>query len=201
MRQPDFQSGLLPAVVQDAHTHAVLMVGYMNEEAYRSTLETGWVTFYSRKRQALWVKGETSGHRLKLVGIYLDCDGDALLVQALPQGPTCHQGTYSCFSDTGEYAGSFLGHLWRIIDQRARKGEEGSYTVRLVRQGLPSLTQKVGEEAVETVVAALAQSPERVEEEMADLLYHLWVLLWLVGSSPEKVENILRMRHERSSRV
>lgn len=107
MKEPDFSQGLIPAIVQDAETHAVLMLGYMNSDAYQKTLETGLVTFYSRSRQALWTKGETSGYYLRLVELRIDCDGDALLIRALPQGPTCHRGTYSCFSEAGELPGSF----------------------------------------------------------------------------------------------
>lgn len=201
MRSPDFSQGLLPAIVQDAETHAVLMLGYMNYEAYQKTLQTGLVTFYSRSRQALWTKGETSGHYLRLVELRVDCDGDALLIRALPQGPTCHRGTYSCFSEAGELPGSFLAQLWRIVQARAAEGRDTSYTVQLLRAGMPRIAQKVGEEAVETLIAALAHSPQAVEAEAADLLYHLWLLLWQVGSTPEKVEAILRERHERRTRV
>lgn len=195
MKEPDFSGGLLPAIIQDADTHAVLMLGYMDAEAFRRTQETGLVTFYSRSRQAIWVKGETSGHYLHVVEMRTDCDGDAILVRARPAGPTCHRGTYTCFSAEGELPGSFLGHLWRIIAQRAAADAPDSYTARLLRDGLPRLTQKVGEEAVETIVAALAQSPDRTAEEIADLLYHLWVLMHAAGIAPEAVEGILRQRH------
>lgn len=201
MRSPNFSQGLLPAIVQDAQTHAVLMLGYMNSEAYQKTVETGLVTFYSRSRQALWTKGETSGHYLRLVELRVDCDGDALLIRALPQGPTCHRGTYSCFSEGEELPGSFLAHLWRILQARAAEGNETSYTVQLLRAGKARIAQKVGEEAVETLIAALSHSPQAVEAEAADLLYHLWLLLWEVGSSPEKVEAVLRERHERRTRI
>lgn len=198
MRTPDFSKGLLPAVVQDAHTQAVLMVGYMNEEAYQRTQATGQVTFFSRSKGRLWVKGETSGHYLKLVEMRVDCDGDAILVRALPMGPTCHRGTYSCFSEEGESnweLGSVLGHLWRLIEERAQGGGEGSYTAELLRQGLPRLTQKVGEEAIEVVIAALAQDKAALAAETADLLYHLWVLLKAAGLSPTDIEATLRQRH------
>jgi phosphoribosyl-ATP pyrophosphohydrolase/phosphoribosyl-AMP cyclohydrolase len=200
MRTPDFSKGLLPAVVQDAHTQAVLMVGYMNEEAYQRTQATGQVTFFSRSKGRLWVKGETSGHYLKLVEMRVDCDGDAILVRALPMGPTCHRGTYSCFSEEGESnweLGSVLGHLWRLIEERARGGSEGSYTAELLRQGLPRLTQKVGEEAIEVVIAALAQDKAALAAETADLLYHLWVLLKATGLSPTDIEATLRQRHNK----
>lgn len=198
---PDFSKGLLPAIIQDADTHAVLMLGYMNEEAFRQTQATGLVTFYSRSRQSLWVKGETSGNYLHLVSWRADCDGDALLIQARPVGPTCHRGTYSCFSAGEELSGSFLGHLWRIVGDRAQKEASQSYTARLLAEGLPRIAQKVGEEAVETVIAALSQSPDRTIEEVADLLYHLWVLLYAKGISPQAVEAILQQRHVGRTRV
>ncbi len=201
MKEPDFSQGLIPAIVQDAETHAVLMLGYMNSDAYQKTVETGLVTFYSRSRQALWTKGETSGNYLRLVELRIDCDGDALLVRALPHGPTCHRGTYSCLSEVGELPGSFLAHLWRIVQERALSPSESSYTAQLLQAGSARIAQKVGEEAVETLIAALAQSPKAVEEEAADLLYHLWLLLKSVGSSPESIERVLRERHERRSRV
>jgi len=190
----------VPAVIQDAQTHAVLMVGYMDEEAYQRTQETGLVTFYSRSKQRLWVKGETSGHCLRVVALRVDCDGDAILVQVVPMGPTCHRGTYSCFSAEKEGAwamGSVLGHLWRVIEARAEAGRAGSYTAALLQAGLPRLAQKVGEEAVEVVVAALAQDKVALSGEAADLLYHLWVLLKGVGLSPQEVEAVLQKRHEK----
>lgn len=193
---PDFSKGLLPAIVQDAETHAVLMLGYMDDEAFQHTQETGLVTFYSRSRRRLWVKGESSGHYLRVVEIRLDCDGDAILIRAIPEGPTCHRGTYTCFSEEGELSGDFLGHLWRIIRERAQLSAEKSYTARLLSLGMPRLAQKVGEEAVETAIAAISQ-PERLVEEAADLLYHLWVLLYAAGISPDAVKDVLRERHQR----
>ncbi len=198
MSTPDFSKGLIPVIVQDADTHAVLMLGYMNEEAYTRTRDTGLVTFYSRSRECLWVKGETSGHYLRVVEMRWDCDGDALLVRAVPAGPTCHRGTYSCFSEPGESEwemGSVLGHLWRLIEERAREGHPDSYTVRLLTAGLPHITQKVGEEAVEVVVAALAQDRSALTAEVADLLYHLWVLMKAADITPGVVEEVLRQRH------
>jgi phosphoribosyl-ATP pyrophosphohydrolase/phosphoribosyl-AMP cyclohydrolase len=197
MSMPDFSKGLLPAVIQDAQTHAVLMVGYMNEAAYQRTQETGLVTFYSRSKQRLWVKGETSGHYLKVVDLRVDCDGDAILVQAVPTGPTCHRGTYSCFSGEEEGAwemGSVLGHLWRVIEAR-QKGEGGLLYSSPFASGPARLAQKVGEEAVEVVVAALAQDKAALSGEVADLLYHLWVLLKAAGLSPTDIEATLRQRH------
>jgi len=198
MSAPDFSKGLIPVIVQDADTHAILMLGYMNEEAYARTRETGLLTFYSRSRGRLWVKGETSGHYLRVVEMRWDCDGDALLVRAAPAGPTCHRGTYSCFSgsEEGEWEmGSVLGHLWRLIERRAREGDPESYTARLLRVGLPYIAQKVGEEAVEVVVAALAQDKSALAAEVADLLYHLWVLMKAADISPAAVEKVLRQRH------
>ncbi len=144
---PDFSKGLLPAIVQDADTHAILMLGYMNEETFHQTQATGLVTFYSRSRQFLWVKGEASSNYLHLVS--WRADGDALLIQARLVGPTCHRGTYSCFSAEKEMSGSFLGHLWRIIGEWAQKEADQSYTAHLLAEGLPRIAQKVGEEAIE----------------------------------------------------
>jgi len=189
--------GLFPAFVHDADTYAVLMLGYMNAEAFRLTQETGWVTFWSRSRERLWTKGETSGNRLAVVALRWDCDGDALLVLARPEGPTCHRGTYSCFSEAGERPGSFLRHLQRIIAERAQADPSTSYTAQLMRAGLPRLAQKVGEEALELAIAALAEPSDRLLEEAADLVYHLAVLLHARGLSFSEVEALLRKRHER----
>lgn len=189
--------GLFPAIVQDADTHAVLMLGYMNAEALRLTQETGWVTFWSRSRQRLWTKGETSGNKLAVVALRWDCDGDALLVLARPQGPTCHRGTYSCFSEAEEWPGNFLEHLQRIVAERAQADSETSYTAQLLQAGLPRLAQKTGEEALEVAIAALTEPPARLLEEAADLVYHLIVLLHACGLSFSEVEALLRKRHER----
>jgi len=170
---------LVPAVAQDARMGGVRMLGYMDEEAYEATRETGWLHFHSRSRDALWKKGETSGNLHRVVGMSCDCDSDALLVQVEPQGPTCHTGAPSCFSETlwglGPEPGS-LARLEEVIESRKRARPEGSYTVALLDSGLPRVAQKVGEEAVETVVAALSQDRGRLVEESADLLYHLLVL-------------------------
>jgi len=170
---------LVPAVAQDARTGEVRMLGYMDEEAYEATRETGWLHFHSRSRDALWKKGETSGNLHRVVGMSCDCDSDALLVQVEPQGPTCHTGAPSCFSETlwglGPEPGS-LARLEEVIESRKRARPGGSYTVALLDSGLPRVAQKVGEEAVETVVAALSQDRGRLVEESADLLYHLLVL-------------------------
>lgn len=170
---------LVPAVVQDVRTGEVRMLGYMDPEAYEATRETGWLHFHSRSRDVLWKKGGTSGNLHRVVGMSCDCDGDALLVQVEPQGPTCHTGAPSCFAQTSwgrrPEPGS-LARLEKVIESRKQSRLEGSYTVALLDSGLPRVAQKVGEEAVETVVAALSQDRDRLVEESADLLYHLLVL-------------------------
>lgn len=182
---PDWEKmgGLLPAIVQDAFDGRVLMLGYMNAEALQVTAETGKVTFWSRSREALWTKGETSGNTLNFVEAALDCDRDCLLVQAHPAGPTCHTGTATCF-DSPDDAGSgprpelaFLADLERVIRERDRLRPEGSYTTRLLEDGVKRIAQKVGEEGVETALAAAAGDAEELLEESSDLLYHLLVLL------------------------
>ncbi|HTX25250.1 MAG TPA: bifunctional phosphoribosyl-AMP cyclohydrolase/phosphoribosyl-ATP diphosphatase HisIE [Steroidobacteraceae bacterium] len=172
--------GLLPAVVQHAGTGAVLMVGFMNAAALRATLERRRVVFYSRSRQRLWEKGETSGHHLELVDIRRDCDADTLLVAAAPHGPVCHTGMRTCFGDEPVAAAerlAFLAELERIIAARSGARPEDSYTARLLTQGIRRLAQKVGEEALEVALAGVAESDTRVVEEAADLLFHLLVLL------------------------
>ncbi len=170
---------LVPAVAQDARTGEVRMLGYMDQVAYQATRETGWLHLHSRSRDALWKKGETSGNLHRVVGMSCDCDSDALLVQVEPQGPTCHTGAPSCFSEAlwgrGPEPGS-LARLEGVIESRKHARPEGSYTVALLDSGLPRMAQKVGEEAVETVIAALSQDRDRLVEESADLLYHLLVL-------------------------
>lgn len=191
--------GLLPAIVQDAVSGAVLMLGYMTREALAATFARRRVVFFSRSRQRLWEKGETSGHHLELIAVHSDCDADALLVSARPQGPVCHLGTCTCFGDgphsEAERLG-FLGVLERIIAQRLRERPEGSYTARLAAQGPLRIAQKVGEEGLELALAAAAQTDERVISEAADLLYHLGVLLGSRGIALERVLQELRMRHE-----
>ncbi len=167
--------GLLPAVIQHAASGAVLMVGYMNREALAKTLDDGVVTFYSRSKKRLWTKGETSGHRLRLVSLRADCDRDALLVQAMPEGPVCHLGRASCFGERGGPASAILADLETLIDARRVSGE--GYTGQLLAAGPARIAQKVGEEAVETALAAVAGDKAAVVRESADLLYHLIVLL------------------------
>ena len=172
--------GLLPAVVQDARTGTVLMLGYMNREALRKTLGEKRVTFYSRSKQRLWTKGETSGNFLHLVDAAIDCDNDTILVTANPDGPTCHNGTDSCFGDTIRTKSTrlaFLSQLESVIEQRVSARPEGSYTARLWAEGPARMAQKVGEEGVEVALAAVTQSPEKLVGEAADLLFHLTLLL------------------------
>lgn len=188
----DKQSGLLPAIVQDADTLRVLMLGYMDRAALEATLASGQVTFYSRSRQRLWTKGEQSGHLLQLVGIESDCDNDTLLVLAHPQGPTCHLQRASCFPGA---PGDFLAELDALVAQRERERPSGSYTTRLFEAGVRSIAQKVGEEGVETALAAVVQQDAEFAGEAADLLYHLLVLLRSRGMSLEDAIAILRMRH------
>ncbi|MCD8303163.1 MAG: bifunctional phosphoribosyl-AMP cyclohydrolase/phosphoribosyl-ATP diphosphatase HisIE [Prevotellaceae bacterium] len=194
----DFQKmgGLVPAVVQDATTLKVLMLGYMNEEAYRKTLETGKVTFWSRSRRALWTKGETSGNFLRLVDVKADCDQDALLVTARPAGPVCHLGTDTCWGERN--VGNpllFLSELSDFIEQRHREMPEGSYTTSLFRDGLSRMAQKVGEEALELVIEAVGGTPERLIYEGSDMLYHLIVLLTSKGLRIEDMAAELAERH------
>lgn len=199
-KMPD---GLIPLIVQDAHTGQVLMLGYQNEEARRMTRETGRVTFYSRSRQRLWTKGETSGNYLTVVSEHEDCDQDALLIRAIPDGPTCHRGTTSCFEQPDQTAYpapavSFIAELERLVQRRKQFPDEdsGSYTASLFRKGMPKIAQKVGEEAVETVIDAVGGNLEGLKGEAADLLYHLLVLLAASGLSLEDVVEILRQRHK-----
>ena len=186
--------GLLPVVVQDAVTLKVLMVGYMNCEAYDKTIAEGRVTFYSRSRECLWTKGETSGNFLLVKDIYVDCDKDTLLIKAIPAGPTCHRGTVSCF-DTPDEEG-FIRHLQAVIQQRHRDMPEGSYTTKLFIKGVKKIAQKVGEEAVESVVEAVDGNRDRFIYEASDMIYHLLVLLEQMGCSIEDLERELSLRHK-----
>ncbi|WP_395788715.1 bifunctional phosphoribosyl-AMP cyclohydrolase/phosphoribosyl-ATP diphosphatase HisIE [Aquimonas sp.] len=192
------QDGLLPAVVQDASTLRVLMLGYMNREAVEMTLACRHVTFFSRSKGRLWTKGERSGHVLKLVSIETDCDADTLLIQAHPQGPTCHLERTSCFPDA---PGSFFGDLDALVAQRERERPVGSYTTRLFESGIRRIAQKVGEEGVETALAAVAQDESALLGESADLIFHLLVLLRSRGLSLADVEAVLRQRHAQAPKV
>jgi phosphoribosyl-ATP pyrophosphohydrolase/phosphoribosyl-AMP cyclohydrolase len=187
--------GLLPAIVQHARDGRVLMLGYMNREALDATLAGGRVSFYSRSRQCLWTKGETSGHVLNLVSMHADCDADSLLLLADPVGPTCHRGTDSCFGDAAVPAHAFIGQLDALIARRERERPDGSYTTRLFEGGVRRIAQKVGEEGVETALAAVAQDDDALRGEAADLVYHLLVLLRARGLGLDDVAATLALRH------
>ena len=186
--------GLLPVIVQDATTLKVLMLGYMNREAYDKTAKEGRVTFFSRTRNTLWTKGETSGNFLLVKDMYADCDMDTLLVKAEPIGPTCHRGTTSCF-DTPDSEG-FIRHLQSVVQQRHRDMPEGSYTTKLFIKGVKKIAQKVGEEAVESVVEAVDGNRDRFIYEASDMIYHLLVLMEQMGCSIEDMERELALRHK-----
>jgi len=186
------QDGLIPGVVQDADNGRVLMLGYLNREALAVTEATGKVTFFSRSKQRLWTKGESSGHFLQLLSIEPDCDGDSLLIRALPHGPTCHLQRASCFKAA---PGNFLGDLDQLIATRERERPGSSYTTRLFESGLRRIAQKVGEEGVETSLAALAEDDGSLLGEAADLIYHLLVLLRARGLSLADVVSVLEKRH------
>lgn len=179
----DFEKGggLVPAIVQNVDTGQVLMLGYMNAQAVAATQESGFVTFYSRSRQTLWRKGETSANTLELVDMKLDCDHDTLLVSARPNGPTCHQGTISCFGEQGPQGYGWLAEFSTLIEARKTTNADTSYTASLLQGPLTRTAQKLGEEGVETVIAALAQTDQDLINESADLLYHLMVLLAAKG--------------------
>lgn len=195
--QPDWAKGggLLPAIVQHATTGEVLMLGYMNAESLAATHASGFVTFWSRSRQRLWRKGETSGNVLALRSVALDCDRDALLVRAEPHGPTCHLGTSSCFGNAARLPLGFLAELDALVATRAGQRPAGSYTTRLFEAGTRRIAQKVGEEGVETALAAVAQDDEAVLGEAADLVYHLTVLLRARGLSLADAAATLARRH------
>ncbi|MFA6597589.1 MAG: bifunctional phosphoribosyl-AMP cyclohydrolase/phosphoribosyl-ATP diphosphatase HisIE [Ignavibacteriaceae bacterium] len=173
----DKLSGLVPAIVVDASTKDVLMLGFMNKESVEKTLETTLVTFFSRRRKTLWTKGETSGNFLHLVDIKLDCDNDTLLVYANPDGNTCHTGNYSCFNIEKSSSLDFLNQLFSLIKKRRVELPEGSYTTKLFKDGANRIIQKVGEEAIETVIAAKNRDKHEIVNEVSDLVYHLFVLL------------------------
>lgn len=193
----DKMGGLVPAIIQDAVTKNVLMLGFMNKEAYQKTYETKKVTFWSRTRNCLWTKGETSGNFLNVVDIKLDCDQDTLLVSVHPQGPTCHLGTDTCWGEENTLNPvMFLSDLQRFIEKRHREMPENSYTTSLFKKGINKIAQKVGEEAVETVIEATNGTNEQLIYESSDLLYHLIVLLTSKGLSIEDVARELIKRHD-----
>ncbi|MGA9333759.1 MAG: bifunctional phosphoribosyl-AMP cyclohydrolase/phosphoribosyl-ATP diphosphatase HisIE [Rudaea sp.] len=187
--------GLIPAVVQHARDGRMLMLGYMNREALAQTQQTGNVTFFSRSRQRLWSKGETSGNRLVVNSIHIDCDADTLLVVADPAGPVCHRGTATCFDDAAAPALLFLGRLDALIEQRERERPANSYTTKLFESGVRAIAQKVGEEGVETALAGVVQDDAALLGEAADLIFHLQVLLRARGLSLGDVAAKLAQRH------
>ena len=195
----DFEKmgGLVPAIIQDATTRKVLMLGFMNEEAYQKTIATNHVTFWSRTRNTLWTKGETSGNFLNLVDIKVDCDNDTLLVQAHPDGPTCHKGTDTCWGEQNEQNPLlFLTELQDFINKRKQEMPEGSYTTKLFTEGINKIAQKVGEEALETVIEAVNGTNDHLVYEASDLLYHLLVMLADKGLRIEDVAAELQKRHD-----
>lgn len=194
----DFQKmgGLVPAIIQDNQTGKVLMLGYMNEEAVKVTNETGKVTFYSRTKNRLWTKGEESGNFLLVSSVMVDCDQDTLLIKVNPVGPVCHTGTDTCWNEVNNGGVGFLNYLQEFIQKRFQEMPEGSYTTMLFRKGVNRMAQKVGEEAVETVIEATNGTDEKFVEEASDLLYHLMVLLTSKGFSLDELGNELKKRHK-----
>ncbi len=193
-KSPD---GLLPAVIQDSLTGKVLMLGYMNAEALKQTLESGKVTFFSRSKQRLWVKGETSGNFLSVKEAFVDCDQDTLLIKAEPAGPVCHTGAATCFESSNDGKSLFLSYLQKdIIRKRKNEPSEASYTSKLFARGINKVAQKVGEEAVEVVIEAKDGNDELFKNEVADLLFHLLVLLEHKNIDLDEVIDVLRSRHK-----
>lgn len=187
--------GLIPAIIQDVNTRQVLMVGFMNREAVEKTLVEQNVVFWSRTKQRLWQKGETSGNTLQVVSVDIDCDSDALLIKAIPRGPVCHTGAYTCFGEQSSQSGdTVFGQLEKIIRIRQEQMPEQSYTAKLFQEGTPRIAQKVGEEAVEVIVAAMQNDTTALKAESADLLYHLMVLLREKGLSLNDIAGELRGR-------
>jgi phosphoribosyl-ATP pyrophosphohydrolase/phosphoribosyl-AMP cyclohydrolase len=188
-------NGLIPAIIQDDVTRKVLMLGYMNEESLRITRETGLVTFFSRSRDTLWTKGETSGNSLRVKKIVADCDRDTLLIMAKPDGPVCHDGPDTCFNEINNGDLMYLDFLQEIIKERKHTLPEGSYTAKLFNKGTAKIAQKVGEEAVELVIEAMKSDDDAFLNESADLMYHLIVLLVDRGWSLQDVAKVLASRH------
>ena len=194
----DFEKmgGLIPAIVQDNTTNKVLMLGFMNEEAVEQTLQTGKVVFFSRTKNRLWMKGETSGNTLSVVSIPPDCDNDTLLIKAIPAGPVCHTGTDTCFGEKNQEDIMFLKYLQNFIVRRRQEMPEGSYTTTLFQKGINRMAQKVGEEAVEPVIEATNGTEDRLVYEASDLIYHLIVLLTSKGLRIEDLARELQKRHK-----
>lgn len=189
-------SGLIPAIIQDAATNKVLMLGYMNQEAFDKTQKEHIVTFYSRSKQRLWTKGETSGNFLKVKEILLDCDGDALLIKVYPTGVVCHTGSDTCFNEVNRGKIAFLQHLQEVIHERKLQPSENSYTSKLFSKGINKIAQKVGEEAVELVIESKDENINLFNNEAADLLFHFLVLLEAKDSSLDEVIDVLQERHK-----
>lgn len=188
--------GLLPAIIQDVNTGQVLMLGYMNADALAKTLDTKKVTFYSRSKDRLWTKGETSGNWLDFVSAEMDCDADTILIQARPHGPACHTGSQTCFNDNVASATAFLDQLSGLIAARHRAMPQNSYTTSLFRDGTARIAQKVGEEGVELALARMKNDPEEIKNEAADLLFHMMVLLEDAGLTLGDVVAVLQQRHK-----
>ena len=191
----DKVDGLMPAIIQDAKTNKVLMLGYMNEEALAKTQESGKVTFYSRTKKRLWTKGETSGNFLNLVEMRVDCDKDALLFKVNPVGPVCHTGDDTCFQEENQPGIEFLSHLGAVIKDRHENMDQKSYTASLFKKGINKVAQKVGEEAVEVVIEAKDDNMDLFQNECADLLYHLLVLLEAKNTNLDQIVKVLASRH------
>lgn len=192
----DKMDGLIPAIIQDARTKNVLMLGFMNSEAYDKTLELGKVTFFSRTKNRLWTKGEESGNFLNVVSIDEDCDKDTLLIKVIPTGAVCHTGTATCFNDNNEFGIEFLSYLQDFIEKRHAEMPEGSYTTSLFKSGVNRMAQKVGEEAVETVIEATNGTDDGLLYEASDMIYHLIVLLTSKGHRIEELSVELQKRHK-----
>jgi phosphoribosyl-ATP pyrophosphohydrolase/phosphoribosyl-AMP cyclohydrolase len=192
----DKSNGLVPAIIQDSKTGKVLMLGYMNKEALAKTESEGKATFFSRSKNRLWTKGETSGNYLYVEKIIPDCDNDTLLIKAVPEGPACHTGKDTCFDEVNEQNGNFLFRLEKIIHDRKTNPPEKSYTAELFKEGINKIAQKVGEEATEVVIDSVTGNVERVKEESADLLYHLLVLLTEKDINLSDVIKVLENRHK-----
>jgi phosphoribosyl-ATP pyrophosphohydrolase/phosphoribosyl-AMP cyclohydrolase len=190
-------NGLVPAIVQDALTGRILMQGYMNEEALEKTKETGMVTFFSRSKNRLWTKGETSGNFMELVSILVDCDGDAFLIKANPKGPVCHTGADTCFDEFNDSKTGFIDQLRAIIKDRKNNPSEKSYTASLFAKGINKIAQKVGEEAVEIVIEAKDDNKELFLGEAADLLFHYLILIEAKGYELDEVMEVLIDRHKK----
>ena len=195
-QQPDFSKGLIPAILQDVQTKQVLMLGYMNEDAYNKTVADGIVCFYSRSKDRLWTKGETSGHTQVVQNIHLDCDQDTLLIDVIPNGPTCHTGSQSCFNTTVPF---YVQQLEDTVTSSAKSNKENSYTQYLLNEGLEKISKKFGEEAFEVVIGAMKSNRDEVTNETADLMYHLFVLLHALNIKFEDIEAILAKRHQVSN--